>query len=144
MNKNHVLALVLLCSALLCSAQKKDGGSPAENYEQEVATGQLLCKVKVDLAIYKGDLTNPTDGQRDWRGCIKEYKTKIKTAYDAFAKTVKKPAAKAALKEHYVLAISSIVGLEPEYEEIVISYRRRQAEINTRVNEQWTRFEAEN
>ena len=106
--------------------------------------GQMFCKLALDIANVRAELGEKNDERSDWRECIKVHKGKVKFAYDAFAKTVVKPAAKAALKEHYILSISSIAGIEPESGEIVLHYNRRQVDLKARANDQWLRFEVEN
>ena len=142
--KTTVIAPMLLFLAFLSHAEEKDDRPLIKRYEGSVFVGQMMCKLSLDLANAKGELGEKGDEKSDWRGCIDKHKGKVKVAYDAFAKTVKKPAARAALKEHYILAISFIAGIEPESDEIVLSYKRRQAELKARANEQWTRFEVEN
>ena len=142
--KITVIAPTLLCLALLSHAQEKDDRPLSKKYEGAIAFGQISCGMKFRSAQALAELGQKGDEKSDWRGCIEQHRGTVKTAYDAFVKTVKKPAAKAALKEHYVLGISSIAGIAPESDELAISYKRRQAELRGRLNEQWTRFEIEN
>ena len=142
--KISFIAPILLCLAFLSHAGEKDDRSPSKKYEGAIAVGQISCSMSFVSANANAQLGKQDDEKSDWRGCIEEHKGKVKFAYDAFAKTVKKPAARAALKEHYILTVSSLAGIEPESGEIVLSYRRRQAELKARANEQWTRFEVEN
>lgn len=121
---------------------EKDTRTPLEAYEGEVKYALIMCKLKLEIAVLRTDAEQTTDS--DYRGCISESKKKFKTRHEAAAKTVRKAAARAALKEHYILALATITSLAPESDELKGNYSRRQAENNDRLTVSWSRFEAEN
>jgi hypothetical protein len=80
----------------------------------------------------------------DYAGCIREQSVNVKQRYDKALKVVRKPAAKAALKEHFIAVSSQLQGLAPASDENRLDYTRRQTENQARTEEKWIRFEAEN
>lgn len=80
----------------------------------------------------------------DYRVCITDQKRSLKAAYDAALKGVKKAAAKNALKEHFISAVSRLEGIAPNLSELKLHYEQRQSANEARVKENWTRFEVEN
>ncbi len=80
----------------------------------------------------------------DYKKCIADGKIEIKRGYEAVLKKVKKPAARAALKEYYITAIMTLQGIEPQGDERKMFYEKRQGDNMTKLEEMWVRFETEN
>lgn len=142
--KKITVSCLLFCMATICHAEEKGTRTPREVYEGTVFYGQTMCNFAISIARNLAAMGKPQDESSDWKGCIKGHKVELKKAYDGFSRTVKKPLAKAALKEHFVLATTALNGIEPATEELQIVYDKRQADNKAKVSEQWTRFEVEN
>lgn len=138
--KKSTLAVALLVATFIGPAlAEKDTRTPVEAYNGEVQFALVMCPMKLEIASMGNE---SEDG--NWQGCIADAKKKIKIGYDAAMKSIKKTAARSALKEHYITASSAVSSMEPESGESRMSYKMRQAQNKNRVNERWARFELEN
>lgn len=118
--------------------------TPSNRYQGAFIAAQLSCPIALRLANDRATIGEMQNESSDWKGCIAKSKIELRAAYDAYSKTLKKPSAKAALKEHFIIATSVISGIEPDLDERVVNYDKRQTDLKARANEQWTRFEIEN
>lgn len=109
---------------------RKEGVSQLEHYHSSADASFAICT----LVRLSG---------KDLNGCIAAHKKVLRRLYDAALKTVKKPGARAALKEHLVQAVSRIEGIGPGVGEINIDYDRRQTSNDEKLKMAWTRFELE-
>lgn len=129
-----VLATSLSYSAASTAADEKT--TPLKTYDQKVAFSLLHCSILHTTYLLNGDFSV-------FRKCVDDGKSAIKQAYGNAAKTVKKAAAKTALKEHYITVMSSLQGIQAQDEETKMNYEKRQGDNNTKREEKWIRFEAE-
>lgn len=104
----------------------------------DLAMDYALASCSIEFSLSRVSTTG------DPGKCILVAKDVTKAAYEKALKRVKKPSAKAALKEYYVAGVSAIQGVQPQYDERVISYDKRQGDNRIRLDEMWTRFDLEN
>jgi hypothetical protein len=122
---------------------------PIDAYYHVVNYKVLMCSITYKLARARAELeanggTPPDDASSaDYLGCIAKGKAEIKAAYDKALRMIKKTPAKTALKEHYVAGISALQGIDPQSGETRMNYTKRQGDNNVKLDEMWTRFEAE-
>ena len=145
---------VLLFSMLVAPAFGADAGkpSPALAYRGIVNSGILTCSQQVIEAMQIAEIKRkgierydlPEPMAPDWQACVVEQKAQAKVSYETALKTVKKPAARAALKEHFVAVFSALSGLAPYNDELKLAYTKRQGENTIKLRELWDRFEIEN
>lgn len=142
--KNQLIALVV---ALALPAIAKE---PLNQSNMEIYGALLSCELTfisqqacAQLQQAGGTLP-PTCAAVDLGKCISDGKAKAKKAYEKTLKLVTKPAARAALKEYYIVGISAIQGVEPQSEERKMNYEKRQGDNKNKLDEMWTRFEVEN
>lgn len=145
--KPTVVAVVSV-AALLFAPCARAADSLLDTYNDNVHSGLGLCGAKFRLAQVQADaeelgINQERTDDSDWSGCIAKWKVQIRKGFEAASKTVKKPAAKAALKEHYVLASVALSGIAPVSQETRGSYAQRQRDALSKVSGQWARFEAE-
>ena len=114
----------------------KDVRTPLQKYEGSVSYAMIGCQI-----AFAG---SQAGGGQDVGKCIDDAKKDVKKAYDSALKMVKKLAARSAMKEHYISSISSIQGIQPQFEERKINYEKRQGDNKTKLDEMWVRFETEN
>lgn len=141
------VALIALAS-LTAMAEKTD---PVTGYYQASNYAMLSCSMSLKLAISLAEAKSagadvPASDDptlSDWLGCIKRNKTDLKTQYETALKTVKKPGAKAALKEHFIAIMTNLDEIDPRANEIKIDYNRRQSTNEQKLAERWNRFEVE-
>lgn len=133
--RNYVLALLIAFCAPAFS-DPADTRTPLERYQEEVLFSTVNCPMVLQVVLL-GDV------KRDYHQCIAEARKTIKAAYLSAVKTIKKPAARAALKEHYIAAMTRIDGIDPQFDETNGNYAHRQSDNQSRLDEKWARFEAE-
>lgn len=75
--------------------------------------------------------------------CIDDGKIAVKNAYAEASTMVSSDPAKAALKEHYIKAISTLQSIDSYNEERKVDYEKRQGENKAKLEELWIRFETE-
>lgn len=115
-----------------------------KKYYSEVNGTLSTCASQFKLAALMGEITNsPVDVKNSYK-CISDSKIEIKKAYEAVTDTIVKSAAKTALKEHYIGAVSALQGIQIQDDERKINYDKRQGENKAKVAELWLRFETEN
>lgn len=142
---------LLIGVVIVASAAHAQPRNALEAYSGEASFAATMCgltfvtgQAQAEIIRAGGEVSAENRQKGDYRACVRDQKPAVKTAYDAALKTVRKPAAKAALKNHYVAAISQLDGIVPELDERKIDYERRQAANAVRAKEAWIRFEAEN
>lgn len=96
----------------------------------------MLCELEFKNAQLGGD--------SNYRKCISDGKATIKKGYEKSLKSVKKPTARAALKEYYITAITTLQEIKPQSDERKMNYERRQGDNKNKLDEMWVRFETEN
>ena len=111
-------------------ATRKEGDSLLDHYRKNIEYSWFMC-------------TAARIAGKDVAGYVNAHKAALKEQYAAAAKTIKKPAAKAALKEHFVQAMSLVEGVEPGISEARIDYDRRQTDNKENLKKAWTRVEIE-
>lgn len=146
MQKRNLAAAAMLFASVLHA--QPDNRTPLEAYRGDSAGGVMLCGMKLKLALLHAERSMPpTEEERrsaDYAGCIRDQSATIRQQYAKALRVVKKPAAKAALKEHFIAVSMQLQGLVPASDEIRLNYTRRQTENEARTEEKWIRFEAEN
>lgn len=95
------------------------------------------------MADVKQQLKEPLQAGEDPAKCVDDAKRDLKTHYDKANTATKKPAAKSALKEHFVLALSAVDGVLPSVDERKIAYQQRTAATARRLDEAWNRIAIE-
>lgn len=147
--KRQAILVIAMCVACCSSvAQEKDTRSPINKYQGAVFYGRTMCtlaaRLRFSQAELGGELSDEDRKSGDYKTCITDQKKLVRTAYEGFSRTVKKPAARAALKEHYLTALDAISAIAPQSEERKLSYQQRQGAFDSKLEERWNRFEAEN
>jgi len=138
--KLNNIAVFLFAMAMAPGYAQKDTRSAVNVYTGDVQYVMLMCSMALELALLKGN----EDANADWRSCIADSKKDIKRAYETALKTVKKPLARAALKEHYISSTAAISAVAPEPGETKSGYAMRQGQSKQKLAEQFARFEIEN
>ena len=135
------LATVMALTAVPSSAADSANRSPEQAYQNEAEEMIAVCSMMFKLSTIIGSNDTP---ESNWVQCLEDRKKATKGRYEALQKLLRKPAAKAALKEHYIAVVNASKAIEPELNEIKLNYGRRQADHRTNLNDKWTRFELEN
>lgn len=125
--------------------------TPLQAYQGDSNFHVQMCsmKYKIAQAVAEGralGVEAPNSGKpvdSDFKECITTSKKEGKANLDRALKTVKKPAAKEALKAYHVAYISALDGIPPGNNEIRLQYNSRQQALESRMREAWTRFEIE-
>ncbi len=120
--------------------RKKNDATRAETMAS-VAAGPIVVSTQLLLMTCNLYYTAPKEG--DFQRCLLDGKLALKQSYEKYLKSVKKPAARAALKEYYITALSTLNGIAPQAEERKINYEKRQGDNKNKLDEMWTRFEVE-
>lgn len=143
------VAMAALCSGAL--SQEKDARPALERYQGAQEFGAMMCSLtfKSSQTMAEGAaLGIQYDAEKlkkaDYRACIATQKLELKAAYESATRTVKKSAARNALKEHYISAVARLEGIAPTSSERQFQYEQRQSANESKVKENWTRFEVEN
>lgn len=140
---------LFLVAATRIAAAAQDDRSPIARYEGDLEYAVIKCTLALKIANNSAKLTElkGNDGSspdsEDWRVCIATQKTTAKVNYEAALKSVKKPAARAALKEHFIQGSQALSGIAPYSNETVIAHAKRQGDNRAKLDELWTRFELE-
>lgn len=126
---------------------------PVDQYFSAVDLAIYMCKLSSKLkpstkennALKDPDAPpiEPTPDRSDYRLCIQQYKASLKRMHFTASKSIKKPSAQAAFKEHLVLSISALEGIIPQNDERVIDYERRSNADRRALDQQKVRFEIE-
>jgi hypothetical protein len=103
-----------------------------------------MCKATLDLALARGDLYRPQDDRSDVQGCIGKGKKEAKTSFNKALRTIRKPAAKEALKNYHVAFVTALEGILPGTKEPSFVYEQRQQALKSKLAEAWAKFELEN
>lgn len=160
MSKKFIAAVLFLSVSGMTFAASKFGfeeatkrnpdATPLGHYQATSEMALFMCsmayrmsKTLAESQSLGMEISEEKKESADYGACIRGYKPAIKTNYDGALSKVKKPAAKAALKEHYIQVIKSLEGIEPTSSERVFQYDGRQSENKVKRAEAWTRFEAE-
>ena len=137
----HIFSrLVLICTMVFSihiGAEEKDDRPPLKKYEGSVVYSMLSCKLSYKMVLMTGE-------RNEFIKCIDDGKASIRIAYGNAAKTVKKPSAKNALKDHYIASLAILQGIEAQSDERKMNYEKRQGDNQSRLDELWIRFETEN
>lgn len=118
----------------------KDNRSPIDAYEGDAQFLLMMCSLQFQYSQLNPGETSP---KADWTTCVKEGVQGLKVRFDNLMKVLRKPAARAALKEHYISVINAAMAITPHDGEIKMNYSRRQSEQQTIVQDKWTRFSLE-
>lgn len=118
------------------AAQEKDTRTPLQKYEGGVIFVSTMCQIEFRRV--------QVGGEGNLAECIETGKVTIKADYERALKTVRKAAAKAALKEHYIAGIAALQGISPQFEELKSNYDKRQGDNKNKLDALWVRFETEN
>lgn len=149
-----LVALILGVVSLAVGAQTafwKEAPRPAnvtalQHYFGTLDVGLFVCRLSVKLTPKQNNGLKDPDAKpefdsSDFRLCIKQTREGVTSTYEAAVATVKKPAAKAALKEHLVLGIGALEAIAPQMDERAIDYERRTVAAKLAVDQQKIRFE---
>ena len=142
--RHALITLALLSAFQFVGAQEKDNRTPLEAYQGSTYYHQIMCEATLSLALARGDLYRPQDNSSDVQGCISKGKTEAKTSFNKALRTVRKPAAKEALKNYHVAFVTALEGLLPGTQEPKFVYEQRQQTLKSRLAETWAKFELEN
>ena len=128
----------------------KKGTDPIDRYSGSIQVALLMCSVaqRLNNTVAEGqklgtEIPSETAEMANYEECIAQYKRTLRTIYEKTTSTMKKPVARAALKEHFIQAIVSLEGIAPNTDEMRISYKTRQNQNEAKLKELWTRFEIE-
>jgi hypothetical protein len=103
-------SLALLYAFQSVGAQEKDNRNPLEAYKGDTFFHQVMCEGTLRLALARGDLYRPQDSSSDVQGCIVKGKTEAKASFNKALRTIRKPAAKEALKNYHVAFVTALAG----------------------------------
>jgi len=152
-----LLALVLIFQPIahaqgdpygLADYQSRQAGvTPINHYFGTSAVSLLFCSLAFQARNIEDnslkDIDKPPKVKVDYRVCIERHRVAVKTLYDTAMNSVKSPAIKAALKEHFILTISALEGINPQPNERVGDYERRTNAEKRAMDQQRIRVEAE-
>lgn len=149
--KTYPLAAALLAIAFCAHAAEADPKqTPLEHYRSETNFNVTLCGLKYKLALEKAKAASmgvpdaeKQDEKSDFNGCIRQAKADGKASLDKAMKTVKKPAAREALKTYHVAFIATIDGVRAGDNEMRMHYDQRQNALKARMDDAWARFDIE-
>lgn len=141
--KHLATALALAICATPIASHAGDPPAAVTDYRGRLSYHLLTCKLKVQMADMKAQLKEPLPPEDDPAKCVDGAKRDLKTHYDKANTASKKPGAKAALKEHYVVALSAVDGVLPGIEERKNAYQQRTAAAERRLEEAWNRIAVE-
>ena len=117
--------------------------SVLEKYQSDTNVQLTMCRMKFKIAqLSNGNPATMTDSE-NYPQCIKESKAELKASLDNALKTIKKSAAKEALKNYHVAVITALEGINPGENEMKISYAQRQIQLKEKTTLAWERFELE-
>lgn len=123
------------------------GRSPLERYQAEVEYALAGCQIEYQMARLTADTAARARPQGTslppYPQCMQDNKQSVKAPFDALLKSLKKQAAKDALKSVQVAFISAMDGIAPRADEIRIDYSRRQSALRAELDRAWARFEVE-
>lgn len=140
-------ALLLLVPALGLAQPQ----TPLDAYLGTTQTNLILCQLARRIAAAQAEKGDAADAQparkktpaETYPACIAHGRAEAKTLLDRALPTLRKPAAREALKSAHVAHIAALQGIRPAPEEIVIDYRRRQQRLADTLEEALARFETE-
>lgn len=142
-NSLNVFAAAVLAACVASQAQEPDKRTPLEKYHGQTHFAMTVCPSALNIANLNAGMDKEPGEHGDWRKCQRDQRSEAKRMLDAALKTVRKPAAQAALKSHYVAFVAALDGITPTVDERKITYQARQASLKDKVNEAWARFEVE-
>jgi hypothetical protein len=123
---------------------------PIDQYSLAAQGALMLCGIVqthnaslAKLQASGGEVTQDELDQANYRRCISKHKAVLTNLYGLASKALKKPSQKTAIKEYYVLSISTLGGIDPMYSERVIDYERRTNAEKRALDLQLIRLEAE-
>lgn len=140
--KSHALASAALALFLACGPAAAQQQTPLEKYQEGTNYALLACGLTFKIAQAQAELGKATE-DGDYRACITQNVEQAKKNLTPALRTVRKPAAQAALKAHYVAFATALRGIDPGVNERKISYEQRQQALSDKVTEAWEKFEVE-
>ena len=141
--RHHIwyVAVGLLLPALAVSEQRSK--VTLDSYRTSAEVAILLCEFRFDAAVLGGTLLKPTGAGDDYPKCIEEAKKELRRDFEALYITLKKPAAKAALKIAHIQVVTSLNLIMPDFSERVIDYEQRRLAMRAKRIEAWSRLDVE-
>jgi hypothetical protein len=107
--------------------------------ESEVSTAITDAELDAQLARLRGNFQR-SEVRNPGTECPDKLRVELRREYDQVQAGLKSDAAKAALKEHYVLIRKSLDDLGSIVGATSTTFERRSDQNNRRANEQWQRF----
>lgn len=143
--------IVLISACFLATrAGAVDLPEPVQQYWKASHGAHLICTVKARVFILqmdaarRGEPLPPEErAKTDPAICVDEELPKVRAAYDKALAASKKPAAKAALKEHIVITNVALKQVIPGVDDTKSVYFARNAANERRMEEQWERVKLE-
>lgn len=137
---------IFLTALLLLGTQRWAAGqatTPLDEYRSTVAGSQMLCELTLYNRQLNVQIGAPQDEKSDVGACIVKETVEAKRRLDVALKTLKKPAAREALKNVHVAYVTAIEGVHPSNGERKVQYEARQASLRDKVTAAWARFDVE-
>ena len=142
--KSLLMFLIVATSCFAANAADvSDKRSPLDRYRNGVNFSILMSQLTLKNALLRDEIGSAQDENTDYASRIKKGKEEGKINFNKALSTVKKPAAREALKSYQVAFISALEGIRPGLDERKISYEVRQQALETKLSEAWARFEVE-
>lgn len=140
-------------AAWLFSAAASAADLPAalEEYWKASQRAQFLCSLQADVWLLEAGRAAREGGRpaastgpvADPVACADQELLKVKSAYEKALATLKKPEARAALKEHLVITNVAVKGVVPGANDTKRGYQERKSVNERRMEEQWERVKLE-
>ena len=136
-----LLGISFVFATAALAADEPDRRSPLDRYQGDGQYSLLLCKLTLEKELMSGDLSV---AMAQLSKCVGQGKSAAGKNLNAALRTVKKPAAQAALKAYHVTFVTALEGVRPGLNERKISYEERQQRFDDQLNAAWAKFEVEN
>jgi len=127
--------------ALVAAVHAQPAG-PVVEYRSATQYALLTCSASLRLHLLQERL-GPRDEHGDYRACVMREKAETRRQLDVAMRTLKRTAAREALKTYHVAFATAMDGIDPGINERKVDYERRQLELKGSVAQAWARFELE-
>lgn len=141
--KSAVAALVLVNTTLLAAAagvlaQPPAAADPVLQFRSHAVVAHFRCTMSTEVALLGG-----AGPDADYRSCIAQTIREATPRIDSALAALTHAGAREAFKAYAAAWIAAVRGLAPVGGEAKLTYRQRQAEAKSRLDELWARLELE-
>ena len=138
-----ILFLTLLLLPSFGFAEDADHRTTLEKYQGDNYYYLISCELMFKSNLLKAELDEAVDPNENYHNCISTSKEQSQKNLNKALSTIKKSAAKQALKKYHVSFVAALYGIEPNLDEIKLLYAQRQNNLKEKMTEAWATFETE-